>query len=224
MELNHTLKINFLGDSITEGHGVEAHEAFVSLVAARTGALCRNYGIGGTRIAKQRTASVEPRWDLDFCSRVEQMDPNADVVVVFGGTNDYGHGDAVMGTMADRTPDTFYGALHTLYTSLLCKYPDSVIIVATPLHRLNDGIGISPSGLYVLAYPLKRYVDAIREVAEYYSLSVLDLYASSGLQPKVDVINQKYFLDGLHPNAAGHQVLARQMLAFLQACPEKGGF
>ena len=219
MKLDHTIKINFLGDSITEGHGVEPHEAFVSLVAAKSGAICRNYGIGGTRIAKQRIPSENPRWDLNFCDRVEQMDPDADVVVVFGGTNDYGHGDAVMGTMDDRTPNTFYGALHTLYTSLLNKYPDSAIIVATPLHRLNDGIGISPSGLYVLAYPLKRYVEAIREVAEYYSLPVLDLYAASGLQPKVDVINQKYFLDGLHPNAAGHQVLAQQVLTFLRNFP-----
>ena len=221
MELSCTLKINFLGDSITEGHGVEPNECFVSLVAAQTGALCRNYGIGGTRIAKQRTPSENPRWDLDFCSRVDQMDPDADVIVVFGGTNDYGHGDAVMGTMADRTPNTFYGALHTLYTSLLEKYPDSVIIVATPLHRVNDGIGISPSGLYVLPYPLKSYVEVIREVAEFYALPVLDFYANSGLQPKVDIINQRYFLDGLHPNPAGHRVLARQVLAFLQNCPEK---
>lgn len=219
MDLTPALKINFLGDSITEGHGVEPEECFVSLVAAQTGALCRNYGIGGTRIAKQRIPSENPCWDKDFCSRVEQMDPEADVVVVFGGTNDYGHGDAVMGTMDDRTPATFYGALHTLYRSLLEKYPDSLIIVATPLHRVNDGVGISPSGLYVLPYPLKRYVEAIREVAEFYSLPVLDLYAASGLQPKVDAINRRYFLDGLHPNQAGHRVLARQVLAFLQACP-----
>lgn len=221
MELNNTLKINFLGDSITKGKGVTAEESFVGLVAAQTGALCRNYGIGGTRIAKQRTPSVNSHWDLDFCSRVEQMDVDADVVVVFGGTNDYGHGDAVMGTMADRTPDSFYGALHTLYTSLLEKYPDSVIIVATPIHRVNEGVGISSSGRYVLPYPMISYVNAIREVAEFYSLPVLDLYANSGLQPKVDIINQRYFLDGLHPNPAGHRVLARQVITFLQNCPKK---
>ena len=33
MELLHA-KINFLGDSITEGHGVEADECFVSRIAA----------------------------------------------------------------------------------------------------------------------------------------------------------------------------------------------
>lgn len=217
MELNRTLKINFLGDSITEGHGVAPEESYVGLIAAKTGAVCRNYGISGTRIAKQHIQSADPSWDMDFCSRVEQMDADADVIIVFGGTNDYGHGDAVMGTMTDRTPETFFGALHTLYTSLLNKYPNSVIIVVTPLHRQNEGVGININGLHILPYPLKHYVLAIREVAEYYSLPILDLYANSGLQPNVEIINQRFFLDGLHPNPSGHQVLALQILAFLQA-------
>jgi lysophospholipase L1-like esterase len=190
-------------------------------VAAKTGAVCRNYGIGGTRIAKQRTPSEKARWDLDFCGRVAGMDPDADAVVVFGGTNDSGHGDAAMGTMADRTPDTFYGALHTLYTSLIEKYPAGLIVVATPIHRDYEQMGISPNGKRNRAYTLKAYVDAIREVAEFYALPVLDLYARSGLQPQVEALNQRYFQDGLHPNEAGHQVLARQMLAFLESCPDK---
>lgn len=46
------LKINFLGDSITEGHGCsDESRRFTSLIAAQNGAICRNYGIGGTRIA-----------------------------------------------------------------------------------------------------------------------------------------------------------------------------
>ena len=221
MKLNDTVKINFLGDSITEGKGVAAEDSFVGLVAAKTGAVCRNYGIGGTRIAKQRTPSEKARWDLDFIGRVPEMDADADAVVVFGGTNDYGHGDAVMGTMDDRTPYTFYGALHTLYTALIEKYPGALIVVATPIHRDYERMGISPNGKRVRAYTLKAYVDAIREVAEFYSLPVLDLYAKSGLQPQVEVLNQRYFQDGLHPNEAGHQVLARQMLAFLENCPDK---
>ena len=221
MELNCNLKINFLGDSITEGHGVSPEESFVGIIASKTGAVCRNYGISGTRIAKQYTPSVDASWDMDFCSRIDHMDADADVIVVFGGTNDYGHGDAVMGTMTDRTPDTFFGALHTLYTSLLNKYPNSVIIVVTPLHRQNEGVGISRNGLHILPYPLKHYVLAIREVAEYYSLPVLDLYAKSGLQPNVGIINQCYFLDGLHPNPSGHRVLALQLLEFIKTCPPK---
>ena len=166
MELK-TKKINFLGDSITEGHGVAPEQAFVARIAQKTGATCRNYGIGGTRIAKQRVPSEEQRWDLDFCGRVAQMDPDADVVVVFGGTNDFGHGDAPLGTMTDRTPDSFYGGLHTLYLSLLNRFPTALIVILTPLHRICEDMPVSPSGRFFRHYPLRDYVRAIREVAEY---------------------------------------------------------
>lgn len=216
MELKGT-KINFLGDSITEGAGASAPEnKFTMLIEREYEAICQNYGIGGTRVARQHTPSIDERHDRDFCSRVSEMDADADIVVVFGGTNDFGHGDAPLGTMSDRTPDTFYGALHTLYISLLEKYSESPIVVMTPLHRLNEdnprGDGNKPRDVG----NLKTYVDVIREVAEYYSLPVLDLYKESGLQPKVPIINEKYFADGLHPNDEGHKVIAKKIASFLQ--------
>lgn len=132
-------KILFLGDSITEGCGTSGGEkTFCSLIAEKHHACCMNYGIGGTRIARQSKPSAEERWDNDFCSRVSKMQRDADVIVVFGGTNDYGHGDAPIGSTKDRTPDTFYGALHTLYSSLIEKYIGTPIVVITPLHRTNE--------------------------------------------------------------------------------------
>ena len=215
MELKNK-KINFLGDSITEGVGSsDPSKCYVSLIAEKTGAVCRNYGIGGTRIARQATPT-DPRWDMDFCSRVEGMDIDADIVCVFGGTNDFGHGDAPIGDFSDRTTDTFYGALHTLFESLITKYPNAAIVVFTPMHRCNeddpkgDGIKVVPT------LPLKGYVDIIRRVSEYYSLPVLDLYANSGLQPKVPVIKEKFMPDGLHPNDAGYEILANKIISFLK--------
>ena len=47
-------KINFLGDSITEGVGVScAEHRYPDLIAADCGCIVRNYGISGTRIARQ---------------------------------------------------------------------------------------------------------------------------------------------------------------------------
>ena len=210
-------KILFLGDSITEGCGAsDVSKCFVSLIAEREKATCVNYGIGGTRVAKQATPSVEARWDQDFISRVAEMDTDADAIVVFGGTNDFGHGDAPIGSFEDRTAYTFYGALHTLYISLIEKYPGTPIVVLTPLHRLNednlrgDGFKEHPT------LPLKGYVDIIRQVAEYYSLPTLDLYATSGLQPKVPVIQEKFMPDGLHPCDAGYDILTNKITQFLK--------
>jgi lysophospholipase L1-like esterase len=200
-------KINFLGDSITQGVGVSSVDnCFVSLIAERYSSECRNYGIGGTRIARQKTPSSTPSFDLDFCMRADGMADDADIVFVFGGTNDFDHGDAPIGTMLDRTPDTFYGALHTLYTKLTEKYSGKTVVVATPLHRLVER---NSSGT------LSQYVSIIKEVAEYYAFPVLDLYATSGIQPVIAITREKYVPDGLHPNDAGHLILADKISAFL---------
>lgn len=214
MELKGT-KINFLGDSITEGAGTSSPDRmFTMLIEREYGAICQNYGIGGTRIARQKTPTEE-KWDRDFISRVPEMDNDADIVVVFGGTNDFGHGDAPLGTMNDRTPYTFYGALHCLYTALVEKYPDVPVVILTPLHRWNED---SPKGdnKPEPVGTLKEYVNIIREVAEYYSFPVLDLFKESGLQPKIPVIQQKYVPDGLHPNDDGNAILAHKIARFLE--------
>ena len=79
----------------------------------------------------------------------------------------------------------------------------------TPLHRLFEDNVCGTSGIKKdVDAPLKVYVNAIREVAAYYSIPVIDLYATSSLQPNVEVIKEKYVPDGLHPNDAGHEVLA----------------
>lgn len=215
MELKNK-KITFLGDSITEGHGAsEADKCFVSVFAKNTGAECVNLGIGGTRIAKQRAASAEPHWDLDFCFRADQIPSDSDAVVIFGGTNDFGHGDAPIGSPEDRSHDTFYGALHTLYSKIIESLPQAVIVVLTPLHRLNEDNPCGDNKPQEVA-SLYEYVKIIREVAEIYSLPVLDLFASSGMQPKVDSINKMYFTDGLHPNDAGYKRLAEIIEGFLK--------
>ncbi len=210
-------KINFLGDSITAGSGASSVEKrFTNLIAENTGAICNNYGIGGTRIARQSKVSVNPVWDKDFISRVEEMEPEADCVIVFGGTNDFGHGDAPLGTMDDRTVNTFYGALHCLYISLIEKYPTAKIGILTPLHRCNEdnmkGDGDKENNVATL----KTYVEIIREVAEYYSLPVLDLFKNSGLQPKIPVIKEMYMPDGLHPCDKGYEILADKITKFIE--------
>ena len=206
------LKINFLGDSITEGHGCSAVETrFTSKIAAEYGAITRNYGIGGTRLARQTNPSGNPRHDLDFPSRVAEMDPDADLIVVFGGTNDFGHGDAPFGEFADRTAETFCGALHELYTALLVKYPHAPVVILTPLHRSSEA---EPN---MHGKMLKDYVDMIRKTAEYYSLPVLDLYASYGVQPAVPAMLETYMPDGLHPNDAGHVILTNKIAKFIES-------
>ena len=205
--------VAFLGDSITEGVGASCVEnRFTDVFARLTGGVALNYGVSATRIARQKVVT-EDLCDRDFNMRVEEMDASADVVVVFGGTNDFGHGDAPIGRFTDNTVYTFYGALHVLYRQLLERFPEKDIIVLTPLHRLSENVTINERG--IPCEPLKKYVEAIREVAEYYSLPVLDLWKMSGMQPSVDVIREKYMPDGLHPSDLGAAKIADKLRDFL---------
>jgi lysophospholipase L1-like esterase len=217
MELKNA-KINFLGDSITEGCGTSGeHARFSNLIAEKYGlGVMRNYGIGGTRFARQDNVLGDPRWELDFCKRALEMDEDADAVVVFGGTNDFGHGSAPIGSFEDRTPYTFYGACHTLMTSLIERYPGKPIVFLTPLHRFNEDCAGGDIGKEAGA-TLVTYVNIIKEVAAHYSLPVLDLWSVSGLQCRVDVIREKFVPDGLHPNDAGHVILAERIGNYLSA-------
>ena len=210
-------KINFLGDSITEGAAVadREHNIYWQRVGIQEGAITRGYGIGGTRIAKKRVPSNIARHDLDFIKRADDMDPDADVIVVFGGTNDFGHGDAPIGKCTDRTEYTFYGALHVLCNKLIEKYPAAQIVFMTPLHRLSEDNMINENG-QPLETNLEGFRNIIIEVARYYSIPVLDLWAVSGLQPKVDIIKQTYMKDGLHPNDLGHKMIADKLIGFLK--------
>lgn len=216
------LKINFLGDSITQGVGASCDDAIYHAVLKKEAGLkeARNYGISATRFALQKGTPERPKDDYvdvnSFCERYDKMDDDADVVVVFGGTNDYGHGDAPLGGFSDRTPDTFYGACHYLFSGLVKKYLGKTIVIMTPLHRtgetLNNG-GQKSGGFGTL----KEYVNIIREVAEFYSLPVLDLYATSGLQPEIKEIQEKYIPDGLHPNDEGNRIIAYKLKRFLES-------
>ena len=206
-------KINFLGDSITEGCCATSPEkGYVEVLKRICGlAEARNYGIGGTRIARQQVPSHEPKYDRYFESRIGEMDPDADIVIVFGGTNDHGHGDAPLGTDHDRTSDTFCGACHVLYARLLERFPHARIVILTPLHRASEAEPKPGSGAV-----LKDYVDIIRCTAAQYGFPVLDLFETSAIRAHIPEIAEKLTTDGLHPNDAGHELLAEEIAAFLK--------
>ena len=213
-------KINFLGDSITEGCGASSPDkCYVSLMKEYNSlAEARNYGQGGTRIARQSEMKDpnEPR-DQDFLKRMWDMDPDADVIVVFGGTNDYGNGQAPLGTIEDTEIYTFYGAVRTLCVEIIKKYPTSAIVFITPLHRWNENGGLGtwkPEG--VVQHPLCDYVKAIKEVCECYSVPVLDLFGAGSMPVHIQPWQGIYTVDGLHPNDKGYELLAKKLSIFLK--------
>lgn len=210
--------VNFLGDSITEGAGVSNFEnRYDNIVKSKCSLKAvNNYGIGGTRIAHQSVPSENPRFDLCFCGRVYNLDPNADITVVFGGTNDYGHGDALFGNLNDKTPDTFCGAVDFLMNVTGYLYPNMKFVFMTPTRRQGDEYP-SESPNKKDGFPLKNYVDVIKTKGKEYGIPVLDLYEDLGLNPNDEQVMVAYAPDGLHFNDEGHKVIADCLINFMKS-------
>ena len=203
-----------LGDSITAGAlSSSSSNSYVGKLKELSGANVIGYGSGGSRIARQSVPSANPVLDRDFILRADEMQDYADYVLVFGGTNDFGHGDAPLGKMGDDTPYTFYGALNCLYTKLRNKYPMARLVAITPLHREFELVKCEKGNVVV---PLCDYVQAIKQVANAFSIPVLDLYSIAEMLPDIPENKAEFFAqDGLHPNDAGHLRLAKTMYDFL---------
>jgi lysophospholipase L1-like esterase len=207
-------KICFLGDSITEGAVASKIEnCYWKKLGEKTGANVLGFGIGGTRVAPKKI-KTESYDNLDFQIRYKEIPSDADVIVVFGGTNDFGHGDAPFGKLSDKAPFTFCGAFYTLLKNLIEAHPEARIVVMTPLHRLSEKVVVNEIGLPTP--PLKEYVKAEKEIAADFSIPVLDLWANSGMQPSIPIIKETFMPDGLHPNDKGHERIADLLIGFLK--------
>ncbi len=207
-------KANFLGDSITQGHGTSAPEhIYLNVLKERCGLACaRNYGIGGTTIAASVDREKCPDFGPPFVERYQQMEDDADLIVVFGGANDFGHGDAPMGKSDDRDLHTFHGALNLLMEGLIEKYPLADIVFMTPLQNIGE---TQPSAL--TGCRLEEYARAIQSAGRRFAIPVLDLYGTSGLCAHLESVRKLFLPDGLHPNDAGHLKIAARLQGFLES-------
>ena len=214
--------INFLGDSLTEGVGVadvENKRYDRRLLHMADLKAANNYGVGGTRLAHQHHCSANPRFDLCFCGRAYLMDPRADVIIVYGGVNDYLHGDAPIGKKGDTTPDTFYGAVEFLMTYLQASYSAQIVFL-TPARCFYEvyytQVSPQPNKLPD-AMPLKGYVDIIAQTARRHAIPLLNLFDVMPYDPLIFPNQIKALTkEGLHFNDAGHGMLAETVYQFLR--------
>jgi lysophospholipase L1-like esterase len=217
-------KIAFLGDSITEGSGVKDRAAnrYDNVLARIAGMeLIHSDGIGGSRLAYQRVPSEDPRRDLCFCGRAFNIPLTADVVVVYGGVNDYFHGDAPIGEMTDCTPATFCGAVRFLMRTLRKRFEGKTVVFMTPARCFYKDIPDTEPSTRPMkladAMPVLGYVDIINRIGAEESVAVLDLYRTLPIDPNDPAQREKYTADGLHFNDDGHHILANTLKNFLEA-------
>ncbi len=217
-------KISFLGDSITEGSGLEDREncRYDNVMKLKYGfAAVYNYGIGGTRIAHQYKPSDCPRHELNMCARAYDMSWDVDVIVVYAGVNDYLHGDAPFGEIGDSSNATFCGAVDWLMRFLSKTYHWAQIVFVTPAKCVIGATDCRYPSKYAPklddAPPLRAYCDVIIETGAKYNIPVLDLYEALPIDMFDADERAKHTVDGLHFNRLGHEILADTIAEFMQS-------
>ena len=201
MELKNK-RVVFLGDSITEGWGTTGEEKVFHQILKRKYdlSLASNCGIGGTRIARRKTPTLDAtRFDLFFRLRAQVMPKDVDMVVIFGGTNDFGHGDALFGDANSNDDYTFNGALNNLINQVKEDCPNACIVFLTPLHRFDEDYCVNGTG-----YILNDYSNEIIKAAKRHNIYLIDLFNELYIDP----LDKELVTDGLHLSDKGHEILA----------------
>jgi lysophospholipase L1-like esterase len=202
--------ISALGDSITYGYGLTNRdtERWTALLANKTGATVNNYGLNSSKVSNITGDEV-----ASFVDRRENV-PSSDLIIIFGGTNDYWHQLTAVGTATSYDVATFGGALNYLFNYYQTQYPSKKILYIFPMHQYYSGNPDSHDFGY-------GSFDAFREVAKgacaNSGVPMLDLYATSGTNVAINSTQRSYYTqDGVHPNAVGHALLADLIYTFIE--------
>lgn len=231
-------RVAFLGDSITDKKRIGTTKCYWEYLAEWLHFTPYAYAISGNKmddILKQAQRLLEERGD------------SIDAIFIFAGTNDYNAGiplgewytesdreaevkEGFMERRKYRQPvlndSTFRGRINLVMDFLKTHYPEKQVIMLTPIHRAQARFSernVQPEELFPnkLGLYVDEYVNAVKETANVWAVPVIDLNSISGLYPLNDS-HVRYFHDGktdrLHPNAKGHERMARalayQLLAF----------
>lgn len=204
-----------LGDSITEGVNTsKAYHQFWDdfLYKDEIGVNIVNHGVGGTTIGD--VGFNDDLASKSFVKRYPSIDNNTQMTIIFGGANDYNYGTA-LGEVDSTDSKTFCGALNTIINGLLSKNPTMHIVGMTPMKTDYQGknwdITKNNQGLLI-----SDYVKAMIAVLNAHGLNCIDLYHNSGIDMTNSSIKQAISVDGLHPNATGHDMIAKYSYPFVK--------
>ncbi len=192
------LKWGAIGDSITE-----PYNSYVKVIADKCGMEYVNLGLSG-RTWGSRGASMDAQYP-PVCQMYRQTPSDVDLITIACGTNDYGQ--VPLGDINDTTEGTFYGALNIVCQGLYENYSGKIYAFISPIHR-----GDCDETIYY------SYTEALENISQKWGIPVLNGLKNISLNPNVPKINKLYFFaeDALHPNAEGHEIMAKPIQGFLE--------
>ena len=121
--------------------------------------------------------------------------------------------NATYNATTNKTDGTFYADYKGVIEHILTVNPQVRIMLITPIRRTQAaGTGTDTNAK---GHKLIDYVNAIKAIAEYYGLPVLDNYNTSGFNIKTI---PTWTGDGLHPTEwAQRNVMAQKIIGFIES-------
>lgn len=162
------LTINAYGDSITEHNymrfiGCDGYSFAINI-----------YGLRGP------VSEVASGPGSGACNTFGVMTDAADIVMPMFGTHDWSR-DVPIGAIGTLDKTTYIGAYEAMVRGLIAKYPGKIIIPVSmpPIGRTSTDAEFlfmkTPTGVTV-----RQYVNALRDLCDFYGLPFVDAYAASG--------------------------------------------
>lgn len=198
-------KISIMGDSITAGVGNSKKEdgsnvSVTDFLYNHTQNDVYNLGIGG--------AAIGDYWDSNsFILRYDTIPNDSDIIIIFGGANDY-----FIGNYGDesRKDKTFTGDCYKTFELIKENYPNSdVFVLLTYKNRSADWNQFKD-------HDFDKFIKTEKQYAEELDLPLINLYEEDFLDNHDQTIKDKYFYDDIHLNDSGSEVLADRIAAELE--------
>lgn len=213
------MKYCAVGDSITYGVGASDNsKRWADLLVAKLNldtASYQNLGVSNT------TITVTNDTDNSICNRIikSNIASDCELITLMGGVNDF-HLGRTLGTFEDSLTyfksngkwetTNFCGALCAIIDYVHTKRPNAHLIVLTPMHYENEYVENSQGKI------LLDYVQAIRDICEYFAVYVVDCYRDLPIDAKNAEQKSLYtsngvVADGIHPSDKGHEAIANMV-------------
>lgn len=205
-----------LGDSITEKNQ-RTEKNYHLIVKEKLGNLeVINAGEGGTGFRHHHKTRPP------FYKRIERYkDYPIDFITILGGINDLMLDDGYIGKAGDSSEDSYMGCLNILIKKIETLFP------GVPYAFIST----VPQEGFIPTDPNNKLETLVSEMAQYAkdrNIPFLDILHDSPLKPWEKDNNKKYYSnpempdgDGLHPNLAGHMIMAEKITPFVKKIVEK---
>jgi len=149
-----------------------------------------NGSFSGSRISK--TGIEQPHWSA-FISEERQSILNGDIIIIFGGTNDFGQDEE------QASFDTFTKSYNLLVSQMIKRFPTSKLYFCTPLQRTDFEINQKNSKGWTQIDMAQTIRNCVKDKNK--RVKLIDLFAYN--IKKDDGTLQ----DNLHPTCKGMNLL-----------------